>query len=64
MFLAGFYLATQLPKDYKRVGSRRLGERSESMLHFFDSAFFLFRSSLFTYSRATVTATKKLQGLP
>jgi hypothetical protein len=57
MFLAGFYLATQLPTDYKRVLSRRPGERSKSMLHFFDSAFFLFSSSLFTCSRATVTAT-------
>jgi hypothetical protein len=64
MFLAGFYLATQLPKDCKRVESKRPGERSESMLHFFDFTFFLFSSSLFTYSRATVTATKKLRGLP
>jgi hypothetical protein len=41
------------------VGRRRPGGRSESMLHFFDSAFFLF-----SYSRTTVMATKKLRGLP
>jgi hypothetical protein len=43
--------------DNNRVGSRRPGERSESMLYSFDSAFFLFSSSLFTCSRATVTTT-------
>jgi hypothetical protein len=33
------------------------------MLHFFDSAFSLFSSSLFSCFRTTVTAAKKLQGL-
>jgi hypothetical protein len=58
-FLQVLYLATQLPKitKGKLVGSRRPGGRSESMLHFFDSAFFLFSSSLFSCSRTTLTAT-------
>jgi hypothetical protein len=50
-------------QDYKGVGSRRPGGRSESMLH----SFFLFcflSSSLFNYSRTTVTVTWKLRGLP
>jgi hypothetical protein len=50
-------------QDYKGVGSRRPGERSESMLH----SFFLFcflSSSFFNCSRTTVTATWKLRGLP
>jgi hypothetical protein len=50
--------------DYKRVGSRRPGGRRESMLHSFDSLFFLFSSSLFNCSRTTVIATWKLRGLP
>jgi hypothetical protein len=59
MFLAGFLFGNPATYDYKRepVGSRRPEGRSESMLHFFDSAFFLFSSSLFNYSRTTVTAT-------
>jgi hypothetical protein len=51
-------LATQ---DYKGVGSRRPGGRSKSMLH----SFFLFcflSSSLFNYSKTTMTATWKLRG--
>jgi hypothetical protein len=48
-------------QDYKGVGSRRPGERSESMLQSF---FFLcfFSSSLFNCSRTTVTPTWKLWG--
>jgi hypothetical protein len=50
-------------QDYKGVGSRRPGGRSEGMLH----SFFLFcflSSSLFNFSRTIVTATWKLRGLP
>jgi hypothetical protein len=51
-------------QDYKGVGSRRPGERSESMLHSFDFLFCFLGSSLFNCSRTTVTATWKLRGLP
>jgi hypothetical protein len=50
-------------QDYKGVGSRRPGGRSESMLHSF-FLFFLLSSSLFNCSRTTLTATWKLWGLP
>jgi hypothetical protein len=44
-------------QDYKGVGSRRPGERSESMLHSFDFLFCFLSSSLFNCSRTTVTTT-------
>jgi hypothetical protein len=60
MLLAGFLFDSSAAQDYKGVGSRRLGERSESMLQSFFLCFF--SSSLFNCSRTTVTATWKLWG--
>jgi hypothetical protein len=60
ILLAGFLFDNPAAQDYEEVGSRRPGERSESMLQSFFLCFF--SSSLFSCSRTTVTATWKLWG--
>jgi hypothetical protein len=39
------------------------GGRNKSMLHFFDPAFFLFSSSLFSYSKTTVNDNVEASGI-